>query len=484
MVAALIATMFPLVADAEVPMPTADFAKSEIGEELSGGAATSQKGINRNAFSHASDNLKFAQEMYFKVGNGFFRRLWVSAPSSTQSADGLGPIFNARSCQRCHLKDGRGHPPTANWPVDNAVSMFLRLSVPPKTDAERTELAKGRAMVIPEPIYGGQLQDFAIQGLSPEGRMHITYIPVSVTLDDGTMVELRNPIYKITNLAFGPMHPDTMLSPRVAPPMIGLGLLEMIEEGDIRSLADPMDTDGDDISGKTQRTWDTITDKPALGRFDWKAGNPTVRQQTASAFAGDIGISNPLVPTHWGDCTEKQVLCRKAPDGGGTASQGSFEASEEVLELVAFYSRNLAVPKRRKVDNAQVLAGKKIFYLSGCVDCHTPKYVTGTDPRRPEHSNQLIWPYTDLLLHDMGDGLDDGRPEGRANGREWKTPPLWGVGLTETVNGHTNFLHDGRARNLLEAILWHGGEAEAAKERVRKLPQKEREALLAFLNSL
>jgi len=462
--------------------PTIDFSRSEGNEQMPGGAATSLKRANANAFSHSSRNLNFAQEMEFKVGNAFFRRLWVSAPASTRSSDGLGPIFNARSCQRCHLKDGRGHPPRANWPDDNAVSMFLRLSIPPETDEQRELLRSDRAAVIAEPTYGGQLQDFAVQGLSAEGRMHIRYAPEPVTLADGTVVELRKPTYSITDLAHGPLHPKAMLSPRVAPPMIGLGLLEMIGERDILSKADPEDRNGDGISGKSQSVWDVEKDAPALGRFGWKAGNPSVRQQSAGAFAGDIGISNPVAPWHWGDCTSTQSDCRSAPSGA-TPEHAGLEASEKVLSLVTFYSRNLAVPKRRHVDAPKVLAGKKLFYETGCIACHTPKYVTAMDPARPEHSGQLIWPYTDLLLHDMGDGLADGRPEGRANGWEWRTPPLWGIGLTETVNGHTNFLHDGRARNFLEAILWHGGEAEPAKERVRAMRKAERDALIAFLNS-
>jgi CxxC motif-containing protein (DUF1111 family) len=473
----------------EVVKPATDFTKAEPYEAMPGGAATSQKAVNADAFSHSSANLPFSQELDFKVGNGFFRRLWVSAPASTRSADGLGPLFNARSCQRCHLKDGRGHPPKANWPDDSAVSMFLRLSIPPETETQKKLLADLRAPVIAEPTYGTQLQDFAVQGVDPEGRMHITYTEVPVTLGDGTVVRLRRPAYTITGPAYGPLHPKTQISPRVATPMIGLGLLEMIDEADIVRGADPDDADGDGISGRVQQTWNKETGEPALGRFGWKAGDPTVRQQSGHAFAGDIGISNPVVPAHWGDCTAAQTACRAAPDGGTTPDADNptadgMEASEKVLALVTFYARNLAVPKRRDVDDPQVLAGKKVFYDSGCAACHQPKFVTRTDPADKALSHQLIWPYTDLLLHDMGEGLADGRPEGLADGREWRTAPLWGIGLTETVSGHTFFLHDGRARNLLEAILWHGGEAEAAKETIRKIPKKEREALLAFLNSL
>ena len=165
-------------------------------------------------------------------------------------------------------------------------------------------------------------------------------------------------------------------------------------------------------------------------------------------------------------------------------AQSTVEASAALFDLLVFYTRNLGVPARRDIGEPQVLAGKRLFYEANCIGCHTPKFVTRRDSIGEEQSFQLIWPHTDLLLHDMGEGLADGRPEGEANGREWRTPPLWGIGLTKTVSGHTLFLHDGRARNLLEAILWHGGEAEASKERVVAMTREERAALLAFLRSL
>jgi len=463
--------------------PTTDFTKAEPGEALPGGAATSRKRANRNAFSQSSANMSFERELDFKLGNGFFKRVWVSAPSSTQAADGLGPLYNARSCQRCHLKDGRGHPPNGNWPGDDAVSMFLRLSIPPQTAADREALASHRQNVIPEPVYGGQLQDFAIQGHSAEGHMRIDYEELRVALSDGEAARLRKPHYSVTDLGYGPLHPQVMLSPRVAPPMIGLGLLEAIAETDILANADPDDRDGDGVSGRPNRVWSQEHDKVMLGRFGWKAGQPTINQQAAGAFDGDIGISVPLAPFPAGDCTPPQEKCRAAPNGN-SPQYDDLEAPAKVTDLVLFYARNLAVPARREVDDPAVLAGKKLFYESGCIACHRPKYLTRRDDRQPEQSGQLIWPYTDLLLHDMGEGLADNRPEGVADGREWRTPPLWGIGLTKTVSGHTYFLHDGRARSLLEAILWHGGEAAAARERVVAMPKADRDNLLRFLNSL
>ena len=470
--------------DADILRPTTDFSKAEKFETNSAGALTSYKPLNANAFSQSSSNISFERELQFKVGNGFFRRLWVSAPASTQASDGLGPLFNARSCQRCHLKDGRGHPPFANFPTDNSISMLMRLSIPPQTASQHAALKGGRVDAIPEPVYGGQLQDFAIQGQPAEGRIHIVYSNKPVELPGSAAITLRKPVYSITHAGYGLFHPNTMMSPRVAPQMIGLGLLEAIAEQDILALADPDDADNDGISGKPNRVWSASQRRMALGRFGLKAGKPTIIDQTASAFAGDIGISTMLQPAAYGDCTARQSVCQSAPDGNSKLHDG-VEASQEVLNLVAFYSRNLAVPARRNVGSKTVLAGKRRFYQAGCISCHTPKFITPRKtPGMPEQSRQLIWPYTDMLLHDMGEGLADNRPEALANGREWRTPPLWGIGLTEIVSGHTFFLHDGRARNLTEAILWHGGEAKASSEKFRKMSAAARAEIIAFLESL
>lgn len=456
----------------------------EPAEAFPGGAATSKGSVdNANAFSHASANMGFAGELDFKLGNAMFRKLWVSAPASTKSSDGLGPLYNARSCQTCHLKDGRGHPPNGNWPQDNAVSMFLRLSIPPQTDADRKLLASGRANVIAEPTYGTQLQDLAVAGQPGEGRMHITYKHMPVTLGDGTVVNLRKPAYKITDLAYGPLHPQTMISPRVAQQMIGLGLLEAIPAVEILKYEDPNDRDGDGISGRANMVWSLEHNRRMLGRFGWKAGAPTVLQQSAEAAAGDMGLGSYMLAKPAGDCTGKQARCLAGPHGGSKRFPAN-EFKTQLLHLTAFYARNLAVPPRRNPDGAKVIAGKALFHKIGCASCHRPRFKTGRETPDKHLANQTIWPYTDLLLHDMGDGLADGRPEGRANGREWRTAPLWGIGLTQTVSGHTYFLHDGRARNLTEAILWHGGEAKAARDGFIGLSKTERDRLVAFVKSL
>jgi CxxC motif-containing protein (DUF1111 family) len=274
-----------------------------------------------------------------------------------------------------------------------------------------------------------------------------------------------------------------MISPRVAPPMIGLGLLEAVPEEQILANADPDDANKDGISGKPNRVRSREHSDIMLGRFGWKAGIPTIAQQAAEAFNGDIGISSTMLPAGSGDCTEQQPACRNAPSGNSPNYQ-NVEIGDDLFKLVAFYSQNQAVPARRKADDPEVLKGKQVFNQIGCASCHNPKFMTGEVPDQPHLSQQLIWPYTDMLLHDMGEGLADHRPEGAATGSEWRTPPLWGVGLTETVSGHTLFLHDGRARNLTEAILWHGGQGQASRDKFAALSKADRDALLAFVNSL
>jgi CxxC motif-containing protein (DUF1111 family) len=444
--------------------------QAEPGEALSAGAATVQRS-DHNAFSQPSANLSALRRLDFSVGNSFFRNPWVIAPSTTTARDGLGPLFNTNGCQNCHIKDGRGHPPAPN--AMSATSMLVRLSITP-TPADAAILE--RQGIVPEPIYGGQLQDMAIPGVPAEGKLRVDYQLLNLQFADGTPIELRQPRLHISQLGYGPLHPDTQMSARVAPPMVGLGLLEAISAAHILANADPDDTNADGISGRANWVWDDSLGKTVLGRFGWKAGQPSLNQQNAHAFAGDMGLTTALLPVD--DCSAKQTACRNAINGGVP------EVSEYVLAQVLFYSRNLGVPARRHVDDPQVLAGKALFQQAGCVSCHIARFTSAADAAEPELANQLIRPYSDLLLHDMGAGLADNRSEFQATGREWRTPPLWGLGLTATVNGHSQFLHDGRARNLLEAIAWHAGEAEAAKQAVLQFDLAQRTALLAFLQSL
>ncbi|MFJ7315710.1 di-heme oxidoredictase family protein [Pseudomonas sp. NPDC098747] len=450
------------------------FTKAEPGEARSGGAATVRK-TDQNAFSLPSANLPPSRRVDFSVGNSFFRSPWVTAPSTTTARDGLGPLFNTNACQNCHIKDGRGHPPLPD--AANSVSMLVRLSIP---DAPQYAKVIEQLGVVPEPVYGGQFQDMAVPGVVPEGKVRVEYTPVPVRFKDGTEVELRKPLLQITQLGYGPMHPDTRFSARVAPPMIGLGLLEAIPEDAILANAAAQAKEKNAVNGRPNQVWDDELQKTVIGRFGWKAGQPNLNQQNVHAFSGDMGLTTSLRP--FDDCTDAQTACKQAPNGNGP--NGEPEVSDNILRLVLFYSRNLAVPARRGINDEQVLAGKNLFFQAGCQSCHTPKYTTAANAAEPELANQVIRPYSDLLLHDMGDGLADHRTEFQASGRDWRTPPLWGIGLTQAVSGHTQFLHDGRARNLLEAVLWHGGEATAAQQQVLAFNAEQRAALLAFLNSL
>jgi CxxC motif-containing protein (DUF1111 family) len=464
--------------DAVLAPPT-DFTKPEPFEAKPAGSATVRATMTADAFSLHSANMPFEDEMRFKLGNALFRKLWVAAPASTKASDGLGPLYNARACQDCHLKDGRGHPPENA--DDSRVSMFLRLSIP---GGQSPEGIADWIATQPDPTYGGQMQDLAAPGHAAEGRMEISWTETPVTMTDGTTVTLRAPTYSLADPAYGAPADGLMLSPRVAPQMIGLGLLEAIPVADILALADEGDANGDGISGRPQIVPSVEFGVPMLGRFGLKAGAPTVKEQSAGAFSGDMGLSTPFHPDPAGDCTPLQPTCKEAPTGQDVGTRDGLEVDGESLDLVTFYSRNLGVPDRRNVDDPNVLKGKAVFYTTGCQSCHTPKHVTHRLDGQPEQSFQLIWPYTNLLLHDMGPGLADNRPEGRATGSEWKTPPLWGLGLTETVSGHTQLLHDGRARSVLEAIIWHGGEAQTQRDAVVNMSTKDRAALLAFLGSL
>ncbi|KAB7615192.1 c-type cytochrome [Amylibacter sp. SFDW26] len=464
----------------KITTPTDDFSQAEAFETFSAGAATVRYSKTNNAFSLPSGNIDFEGELNFKLGNALFRKLWVSSPSSTLASDGLGPLYNARSCQRCHLKDGRGHPPENA--DDSPVSLVMRLARPGNKNPYVDEI-KDYLESLPDPTYGGQFQDFAIPGHAAEGRFKIGYTDQQITLSDGLIVTLKAPTYLLEDLAYGALHPDTVVAPRIAPQMIGLGLLEAIPTADIMANADPDDVNGDGISGRANIVYSRQLGDLALGRFGLKAHNATIMDQSSAAFLNDIGISSPLHPEGWGDCTDAQKACQLAPNGNTDVHDG-VEISNDGMDLVNFYARNLGVPIRINHEEPNILRGKEVFYKSGCIACHTPKFVTNRLDNQDEQSFQLIWPYTDMLLHDMGEGLADNTTAARATGQEWRTPPLWGIGLTQQVSGHTRFLHDGRARNLLEAILWHGGEAETAKTHVVNLPKADRDALIQFLESL
>ena len=475
---------------AGVPMETlATFDPQEIKQ----GGDTGITITSSESYSKPSSNIPASRKGNFFIGNAFFRQPWVIAPASTDSRDGLGALFNVAACQSCHIKDGRGHAPMTG--EDDADSLLIRLAMPATTDEQRQQLAQSMIEKVVHPMYGGQLQDRGIQGVPAEARVAVQWRDKSVTFADGHIETLRAPTFTLTNPGYGEFDDELMVSPRIALPMIGLGLLEQIPDADIKKQAsDNKDTNA--ISGKFNWVLDPQTGKTALGRFGWKAGQTRLITQNQSAFNEDMGLTSNIRPIE--SCTPLQTACLNATTGADEQGNGKppVEVSDEVVKFVEFYTRNLAVPHRRDADSELVLAGKKHFYDMGCQSCHTPRYqLPKTDDDHLEQHGQVIYPYTDLLLHDMGDDLADRTIAGKlpskdaqveflANSYEWRTPALWGIGLAQTVDPQATFLHDGRARTLIEAVLWHGGEAQIQQQQVLQLDKQGRAELNAFLQSL
>lgn len=433
------------------------FGAAEPGEEMSGGETTVFD-AGHNAFGRALANLDRGRWELMREGKALFVKDWAVRERGI-----AGPLSNAASCTFCHFKDGRGHPPEES---KTGPPLLLRLSIP----------APGSSGGVPEPVYGWQLNDRAVPGVPAEGRVEVTYTEISGRYPDGTIYRLRKPTCGASALAYGPLHPSAMTSVRVPTPVFGLGLLEAVPDETILALADPDDADGDGVSGRPNWVASARTGQILLGRFGWKANQPTVEQQIAKAFSEDLGLTSVLYPQR--NCTPRQKECRAVP------GRGEPEISEHQLRRTTLYVRLLAVPGRRDWMVPSVLRGKKLFRQTGCAACHNPVFRTGGSLDLPELAGQVIRPYTDLLLHDMGDELSDGRPDSEAGSREWRTPPLWGLGLLEAVNRQLYLLHDGRAQSLEEAILWHGGEAAATRERFKNLEAADRDALVSFLRSL
>jgi CxxC motif-containing protein (DUF1111 family) len=423
---------------------------------LSGGAATVFDATSK-AFTHPINGMSARNLQFHEVGDAQFEQTFVSAPAPVNS--GLGPVFNNVSCISCHHNDGKGTP-TAGF---NNSSLLIRISLPGK-DANNGPL--------PIPGFGNQLQDKSVFSSFPEAQVDISYTDVPVTYPDGTTVTLRKPSYQLIN-PYIPLPPVYEISPRMAPPVFGVGLLQTIPESTILSFADPDDADGDGISGRPNYVYDDVTKTTALGRFGLKANVNDLAHQVAFAFQQDMGVTS-YIESH--ESTEGQLQYDKLSDDP--------ELPDSIINSVIFYVKSLAVPARRNVTDPEVKAGEQLFAQISCAKCHIPTIQTGVDLSLPQVSNQRIHPYTDLLLHDMGDGLADGRPDFLATGSEWRTMPLWGIGLFPKTNGTPFYLHDGRARTIEEAILWHGGEAENAKQQYMHLTKTDRDKILKFLNSL
>lgn len=414
------------------------------------------------AYSLPAPGLDAAQAELFANGREEFHQHWVVLPV-IGGKWGRGPTSNAEECIGCHVGNGRGRPP--EHADESPVSMTVHLSIPGEDE---------HGGPLPHPAYGHQLQSQGELGkVPPEGEASIAWIEHEELLGDGTRVYLRRPRLDFRQLRFGPLD-GALTSIRVAQPLIGMGLLDAVPESLLLEIARSQQALG--FNGRPNYVWDVERQAMAPGRFGWKATQPTLRQQVAVAYLADMGVTTLLYPVE--NCPTIQVACRKRP--GGTVPEQSPRAFDEIV----IYLQALGVPARRGAQDPHVLRGEQLFVEAQCSVCHVPELRAGDYPGFARIAGQAFRPYTDLLLHDMGEELADGRPDFRAGGRDWRTAPLWGLGLSKSVNGNAMLLHDGRARTLAEAILWHGGEARGAREAFRNMPRADREALFAFLESI
>jgi CxxC motif-containing protein (DUF1111 family) len=429
---------------------------------LSGGELTTPL-ADANAYAVPAPPLSAEQTQHFALGREAFDQRWVVAPQ-LGGPWGLGPTSNGNKCTACHENNGRGHAPEKSGQALR--SLLVRLSVAGENEYGGPQ---------PHPDYGDQLNDIGVPDQVPnEGRAAINYTELEVAFADGEKITLRAPRIEFEQLKFGPLAPGTLTSARLAPPLIGLGLLEAIPEETLLAIAKQQAALG--ISGRPNYVWDVLASKEVIGRFGLKANQPSIRQQVAAAFHGDLGVTSEYFPAE--NCPAVQKDCRVLPPGGFP------ELSARNIDAIQFYLRALAVPARRNLDDPGVQRGEQLFAQAQCAACHVPQLKTGAYPALPIAANQVIRPYTDLLLHDMGEELADHRPDFKADGREWRTAPLWGLGLSAQVNGNASLLHDGRARNVAEAILWHGGEAAAASTAFRAMPKEDRRALIRFVETI
>jgi CxxC motif-containing protein (DUF1111 family) len=454
----IISAIFFLVVRLSMCHKAETFPDGGYDERLSGGAATVFDATS-HALTNAVDGLSARDGRVHEIGDQIFEQIFVAPPSPIFT--GLGPVFNNIACINCHRNDGGGLP-TAGF---SNSGLLMRISQP------GTDEFGGPLSV---PGFGGQIQDQAVVGAQPEASLNIIYTDLPVTYADGTVVHLRKPDYSLVN-PYIALPGTYLLSPRLAPPLIGMGLLEKIPESAILSFVDAGDKNQDGISGKANYIHNPFTNATELGRFGLKANTPSLLVQIATAYQQDMGVTS-FVRTDESAAGQSQM----------SMIHGDVqpELVDSLLNYVNFYVKTLAVPARRNISDPNVQQGATLFSQINCSGCHRPTVQTGIDQTLPQISNQRIHPYTDLLVHDMGDGLADNRPDYLASGREWRTQPLWGVGLLEKTTGTAYFLHDGRARTLEEAILWHDGEAAKAKQQFLQLSKNDRDNLITFLKSL
>ena len=407
---------------------------------------------------------------WIAVNNPVIPLIWDLSQSGPGGGEwGLGPMFMATNCAGCHLNAGRGRALDASGL--RVFQQLVRLSIPGETPHGGPK---------PDPNYGQDIQSFDMVTRSDpdaragEGEVFIDWVNSNFTFPDGSTIELRKPSVRVENLNFGPLADNVMISLRNTQAILGMGYLEAISEKDILKQVEKQKAMG--LNGRPNYVRDDINKKISLGRFGWKANQPSIKQQVASAFLADIGINSAIYPEQ--SCTPVQKECLAAISGKEP------ELRDELWEPITFWSQSLDVPAQRNREAAEFKTGEKLFESAGCSGCHVPEMRTGKYAAVPRLSNKLIRPYTDLLLHDMGPDLADGRPDFKASGSDWRTPPLWGIGLSMQVNASNSFLHDGRARNLLEAIVWHGGEAKTSRDKFIAFTKKQRDELIYFLSSI
>jgi len=451
--------------------PAATTTDQLTSEELQGGVNGTINLATSAAFAQPIPPMLTADVINFKVGRSFFHTNWVTAPASTTAVDGLGPVFNTSSCNSCHVEDGRGRTPFSD--TEQLTSLLMRISIPGQDPHGGPN---------PDPDLGLQFRNNSILQATPDGEVYVTYTDQVVTYPDGSTVTLRVPAYQFKNLRNGHAV-NFMSSPRIAPQLVGMGLLQAIPQATILAGIDANDSNHDGITGKANYVWSVEKQQVVMGRFGWKANEPDIRQQVAGALSADIGITTPIYPDPSLYGVELTLFGSLA---NGSDIAGQAELPEPFFTNTVFYTEALAVPQRRNWTDATIVHGKALFAQVSCAKCHNPQLKTGTFADVPLLSNQTIHPYTDLLLHDMGTALADGRTDFLASGSEWRTPPLWGIGLVSLVNNNNGMflMHDGRARTIEEAILWHGGEAANSKQAFTKLSKADRDALIKFVNDL
>jgi CxxC motif-containing protein (DUF1111 family) len=448
------------------------------------------------SFIYPGAKLSAQQQLDFWSGFSFFRDPWVAAPSATANRDGLGPLFNTRSCIACHTAGSRAKIDVPKQGSNEVLplSLVVRLG------------SKVAGVTDSDPIYGGQIQprstSYRLLDSSQASKINSnTKVKAKVKVkdnvgeawlklasetiigqfDDGQAYELIKPNYQLSRLAYGQLADNTGISVRLAPNVFGVGLLNAIHRDDLIAQEDINDTNNDGVSAKYNRVINVVNGKTELGRFGFKAKQPNLHQQVAAAFRDDIGITNSSFSED--SCTEQQVICQQASRAGGH-HRNNLEIPDNRLDITVTFNELLGVPPARNLDNKIIQQGRTHFYQLNCQQCHTPSYITDKNYPVQALANQTIWPYTDLALHDMGADLADGVFEFDATGTEWRTPPLWGIGLQKKITGQQRFLHDGRARTISEAILWHGGEAEVSQQAYKALSENQRLALIKFIRAI